>query len=188
MARRPQHPPRCQLCDRHVGANATLQCCDACLDRIVQAEDAGGSWRSSYLFPNRLVEMQGEQMMRVVGKLLPRRSSSSTAESSSAAAPPPASPAAAVATLRSADCLMVMLGSGASASYDVPVNLAALSASVGPLERYAPVRHAALAASAGGSYARLRRLLAAVGHGGGSASLCVISTNIDGLASREGLP
>lgn len=90
----------------------------------------------------------------------------------------------------------------------MPVNLSALSASAGPLERYAPVRHAALAAPAGGTYARLRRLIVALGHGAAlprgeeemeveearpvgtepPPSLCVVSTNIDGLAEREGLP
>ena len=46
--------------------------CDACLDRIVEAEDAGGSWRSSYLFPHRLVDAEGDQMLRFVSTLLPR--------------------------------------------------------------------------------------------------------------------
>ena len=63
----------CQLCRSNaVEPTATLLCCDACLDRIVEAEDAGGSWRSSYLFPHRLVDAEGDQMLRFVSTLLPR--------------------------------------------------------------------------------------------------------------------
>ena len=206
----------CQLCRSNaVEPTATLLCCDACLDRIVEAEDAGGSWRSSYLFPHRLVDAEGDQMLRLVSTLLPRLDHDTTRPCELSTDPPPpataaiaatSTAAAAAAALRGAERLLLLLGSGASASYGVPVSLS-VSEHAGQLARYSPVRRAALDAPSGGTYSALRRLLAALGHGpqpstGGSStasaasaasrsgrgSTCVVSTNIDGLAWREGLP
>ena len=230
---RPKRPKQahdvCQLCRSAVEPTATLLCCDACLDRIVEAEDAGGSWRSSYLFPHRLVDAEGEQMLRLVSSLLPqghalavepglRRDGTGTHATEPPPEPPPSGVAAAAAALRGAERLLLLLGSGASASYGVPVNLT-VSEHAGQLARYGPVRRAALAAPVGGTYAVLRRLLVALGHGpqpptdgssaasrsgpgsgsgsgsgtgtgrgNGCGTACVVSTNIDGLALREGLP
>ena len=205
----------CQLCRSNaVEPTATLLCCDACLDRIVEAEDAGGSWRSSYLFPHRLVDAEGDQMLRFVSTLLPRLGHGAIRPCELPTDPPPPTTAATAATaaaaaaiaLRGAERLLLLLGSGASVSYGVPVSLS-VSEHAGQLARYSPVRRAALAAPSGGTYLALRRLLAALGHGpqpstGGSStasaasvascsscgSTCVVSTNIDGLARREGLP
>ena len=217
----------CQLCRSNaVEPTATLLCCDACLGRIVEAEDAGGSWRSSYLFPHRLVDAEGDQMLRFVSTLLPRlghdairpcelptdppppttTATATPAAAAAATATAAAAAAAAATALRGAERLLLLLGSGASASYGVPVSLS-VSEHAGQLARYSPVRRAALDAPSGGTYSALRRLLAALGHGpqpstGGSStasaasvascsgcgSTCVVSTNIDGLARREGLP
>lgn len=103
------------------------------------------------------------------------------------------SPANAVQLLRAAPKLLVLLGSGASAGYGIPINLAS-SSETNPLRRYGPVREAVLAlgeAEIGGLYDNLHRLLRAIGPEAcgvdGGPSSAIVSTNIDDLATRAGL-
>lgn len=142
----------------------------------MDAEDAGGAWRTAYLTPGRLVEATGAAMLELLGALLPHSSAAIELDGGRSA-----TVAAAASLLRAAPCIVVLLGSGASASYGVPTKLAASTENV-PLKRYGPVRETAMRAPTHGLYGDLKRLLAAL-----DAESCIVSTNIDGLATREGL-
>ena len=87
----------------------------------------------------------------------------------------------ALGLLRAAPRALVLLGSGASAGYGVPINLAS-STETQPLARYGPVRRAAVAAPEHGLYTDLKAVLGCLGH-----PAAVVSTNIDGLGCRAGL-
>jgi len=174
--KRARQEARCAICGRATRISFDLlRCCETCQDAVVAAEDAGGHWRAAYLTNGRLVECEGAAMRRLCGHLLPR---------------PPALPSGAgtpenvLAKLRTVPRVLVLLGSGASANYGIPINLAS-SDEADPLTRYAPVRQAVLElgdGEIGGLYRDLRALLDAL-----AAEAGVVSTNIDDLATRAGL-
>ena len=114
----------CQLCRSNaVESTATLLCCDARLGRIVEAEDAGGSWRSSYLFPHRLVDAEGDQMLRLVSTLLPRLDHDTTRPCELSTDPPPPATAAIAAIAATAAAAAAALRGAAPAT---PVGLGSI--------------------------------------------------------------
>jgi len=175
-AKRARRP--CAVCGRARPISFDLlRCCEECQDAVVEAEDAGGHWRTAYLCEGRLVECEGAAMRKLCGHLLPRPPGALLDGGDATAAN-------AVALLRAAPKVLVLLGSGASANYGIPINLAS-SAETDPLARYSPVRRAVLALGAGavgGLYRDLRALLESL-----DADAGVVSTNIDDLATRAGL-
>ena len=140
----------------------------------------------------KLVECTGASMTKLLGHMLARPPADMQLDGGLAA-----SPENAVKLIRDAPRLLVLLGSGASAGYGVPINLAT-SSEADPLVRYGPVRQAVLALGEediDGLYHHLASLLLAVRPGAFvrdgqllGTSTAVVSTNIDDLATRAGLP
>jgi len=170
-----------------------LHCCERCQDKVVEAEDDGGHWRTAYLISARLVECEGALMRAACAHLLPQLPRDGVVLDGGLQA----TVENAVVLLQSAPRVVILLGSGASAGYDIPINLAS-SSEKDPLRRYGPVRQAVLALGEdeiGGLYDNLRQLRIAIrkdAHARDGQLLCtstaVISTNIDDLATRAGLP
>lgn len=183
---------RCSICGRTAPISFDLlHCCERCQDAVVEAEDAGGHWRTAYLCNGRLIECEGEQMRTLCAHLLPQPCYGGILDGGLEA-----TVESAVSLLRSAPRVVVLLGSGASAGYGIPINLAS-SSETDPLKRYGPVRQAVLSLGEdelGGLYDQLRQLLLAIRPRAHmedgrliDASTAVISTNIDDLATRAGL-
>lgn len=188
---RSAHTPPCAVCGRRRKISFDLvQCCEACHNALVDAEDAGGQWRAAYLTAGRLVECEGQAMVELMGHMLARPPPSGPQQLDGGLA---ASPANALRLLRAASRTLVLLGSGASAGYGVPTIDQLPRAD--PLTRYGVVRQAVLKIGeeeVGGLYRNLRRLLLEIDaqrSGGPSPDklTAVVSTNIDDLAKRAGL-
>jgi len=174
----------CAVCGNKVSSIAfePLKCCQRCQILVIEAEDDGGAWRSAYLSPApRLVEASGQKMSALLGSLLPQSNPTVQLNGGLGSNDKYKNMKDALTLLSNAPRTLVLLGSGASASYNVPINLSVSDETI-PLVRYAPVRHAALRAPSVGLYTDLKKLLDTL-----KSEICVVSTNIDGLAQREGL-
>ena len=107
-------------------------------------------------------------MLRFVSTLLPRLGHGAIRPCELPTDPPPPTTAATAATaaaaaaiaLRGAERLLLLLGSGASVSYGVPVSLS-VSEHAGQLARYSPVRRAARIWRCGGCRSRASKRRAA---------------------------
>jgi NAD-dependent SIR2 family protein deacetylase len=188
----------CAICRRN-GVSISfdlLHCCESCQDKVVEAEDSGGIWRTSYLVaPARLVQCEGVALQKLCGHLMPQPCPGLVLDGNCNH-----DPLDAVMLLRRAPKTLILLGAGASAGYNIPINLAS-STETNPLVRYGPVRQAVLrlqhAGAEHGLYDHLLALLSALDISAGAhdiasaqestADCAVVSTNIDDLAKRSGM-